>query len=195
MILNVEGGRQVTYRSIRRRGDNGLRLTVKPDHKADRFRLGQLPMPDRINAITQLLRDDPDIALVVSGRIFAHELPDPVVSRMPLAAIVVSAAGSANTFDGGLQQLSDERLDVMSYSRTPEGAYQLYGLVHALLKPLTRTTVGDTVIHWARKAGGPIDGRTPPIAWPGMAPDPSSHWPRVVSTWQVLAADITPAPA
>lgn len=147
-------------------------------------------MPDRINAIKQLLVADADVAAVVAGRVFAHELPDPIVSRMPMAVIVISAGGGPNTYSRGTQQISDQRLDIAHYHRTPDGAYSLEDITFQLLNQMLRTTVGDTVIHWARRSAGPIDGRFPSIPWPGMAPDPSAHWPRVISSYQVLAADI-----
>lgn len=147
-------------------------------------------MPDRIAALTALLKADPTISAKIQTRAFAHELPDVVINRMPLYAIVLRPAGGGSTLGGGYQQFSDQRIDIHHYGGTPEAAYGLYADVESFLKQMPRTVVGDTLIHWARAAGGPNQMREPGKAWPGGVPDNSVNWPFTVASWQVLAADI-----
>lgn len=151
-------------------------------------------MPNRVVAIQQFLKDDDTVAGMTKGRIYTYELPDPLVAKMPVPTLVINPAGSANTFGGGYQQISDERLDIRHYAYTMDSAYDLYGVVFLLLKNMRRTLIGDTLVHWCRKAGGPVSLRAPNVSWPGMTPDPSLHWPAVNASWQVLAADVAPVP-
>lgn len=147
-------------------------------------------MPNRIAALVQVLKDDPTIAPKTGARVFPNELPDQVVNRMPLFALVIRPAGGGAAFGGGLQDFSDQRVDIHHYGATPKGAYELYTLTAQVLKHLPRRSVGDTLLHWARPAGGPNQMREPQAGWPGGVPDDSIHWPFVVASWQVLAADV-----
>ena len=151
-------------------------------------------MPNRVVALTHFLKDNPTIGGMTRGRVYEYEMPDSQVSKMPVACLVLSPSGSAEAFGGGYQQFSDGRIDITHYAYTVPSAYELYQAVYAVLKPMRRTLVGDTLLHWCRKAGGPVSIRSAEISWPGMAPDPSLHWPAVTASWQVLSADIAPAP-
>lgn len=149
-------------------------------------------MPNRIAALVTLLKADSTVAGMVAGRVFDQEIPDSHVSRMPRSCLVVRSAGGSQAIGQGYADYSDERIDVRHYAWTPSSAYELYLAVRDVLRSLHRVSVGDTVLHWCRPAGGPVSMREPATGWPGGAPDNTTHWPSVIASWQVLAADIAP---
>ena len=148
-------------------------------------------MPDRISAILQFLQDDSDLGQIVKGRIYDEELPDNIISRMPLPVILLLTAGGGGNIGAPTNDFSDQRVDVRCYAwKTLESCRALERMVYDLLRNLTRVVVGDTLLHWCVSAGGPIPVRTQTISWPGGVVDQSTHWPYIQRSWQVLAADI-----
>jgi hypothetical protein len=149
--------------------------------------------PNKVRAVVALLRDNDLINSACQGRVYAHELPDVAVALMPQSCIVVQPAGSANAFAGGTLQLSDERMSIRFIAPTYDRAYALYEEVRLMLKNLTRTTIGQTVLQWARKSGGPTEMRHDTLPFPDATPpDSSLHWPEILAVWQVMASDIAP---
>ena len=54
-------------------------------------------MPDRQAALVQYLQADAGLAGILKGRVYDEELPDNVVSRMPIPCVLVmSSAGARN---------------------------------------------------------------------------------------------------
>lgn len=146
-------------------------------------------MPDRVQALISYLGAQPAISRV-AGRIFADELPDHIVSMMPVIALVIRPAGGGSAYGGGYQQFSEERLDIHHYAGTPQAARLLFEDTKQVLKQMPRNRQGDTLLHWAHPAGGPTSMREPGPGWPGGVPDNTIHWPFTVASWTVLAADI-----
>jgi hypothetical protein len=148
-------------------------------------------MPDRLSALVQFLQADTALYTKVNGRVYSEELPDNVVSRMPVPCILLLSAGGSHSIGAPDNDFSDSRIDVRCYAwKTIESCRALESEVYNLLRRLTRAVVGDTLLHWCRSAGGPIPIRSMPIVWPGGVVDESTHWPYVQRSWQVLAADI-----
>ena len=148
-------------------------------------------MPDRLAAIVQYLQDDTDVAAIVKSRVFDEELPDNIVSRMPVPSILVLTAGGAGNLGAPTNDFSDSRIDVRCYAwKTIESCRALELLVYDKLRSIQRLVVGDTLVHWCNAAGGPTPVRVQSITWPGGVVDQSTHWPYVQRSWQVLAADI-----
>lgn len=146
-------------------------------------------MPDRVTALGLFLGSAGALARV-AGRIYADELPDHVIGQMPVLALVIRPAGGGAAFGGGYQQFSEQRLDIHHYGGTRQSARALYEDTAQVLKQMPRNRQGDTLLHWARPAGGPTSMREPGPGWPGGVPDDSIHWPFTVASWTVLAADI-----
>jgi hypothetical protein len=144
-----------------------------------------------VAAIVQFLQGNGALDWIVANRVFDEELPDNVVSRMPVPCILVMSAGGSHNIGGATNDFSDERVDVRCYAwNTLESARALEYQVYDLLRNLTRVVVGDVLLHWCRSAGGAVPVRSMPITWPGGVIDESTHWPYVQRSWQVLAADI-----
>jgi hypothetical protein len=148
-------------------------------------------VPDPVVALLTLLKEDSKLDGMVKGRIYRNRVPDAQVTRMPRNLILLRPAGSSMSYGRGYQQYSDVRVDVFCYGHGSESAYAIFERVRDLLKQLTRVTVGDTVIHLANHAGGPVAGDDPQQAYPyGRAIDPQKAWPYVLSSWQIVVADI-----
>lgn len=148
-------------------------------------------IPDHLAALRTFLISDAGVAAATGGagsgsRVFAGQLPEKFVASglMPTGAVLITAAGGLGTFGGGYQQFGDRRVDVRSYGASPHSANDLWRVVHPALKNLARELIGDPacLLHWARPAGGPLPLR-----------DPDKDWPFVLSTWQVLSAEVAPA--
>jgi hypothetical protein len=133
---------------------------------------------DPIAAVRALLAADADVAALLAARVFGGELPGAEAKLMPRAAIVVRPAGGTQSIGGEWQDFGDTRIDVRCYGATPREAYALWRTVHPVLKHLKRQVVDETMLHWARPAGGPIAMR-----------DPDTEWPSVNCSWQVLASE------
>lgn len=148
-------------------------------------------MPDRLPALVQFLQADPGLTAVVKSRVYGEELPDNIISRMPLPVVLLMSAGGSHNIGSPTNDFSDERIDVRCYAwKTLESCRAIEHMVYDLLRNLTRVVVGDTLVHWCVAAGGPIPVRVQTITWPGGVVDQSTHWPYVQRSWQVLAADI-----
>jgi hypothetical protein len=152
-------------------------------------------MPDSLVAMQTLLSGVEAVTDLVTDRIFLDELPDAQVSQMPRATLVLSYSGGPNSFENSYQELADDRVDVRCWGKTPQNARDLFAAVYGALFDLRRTTVGDTVIHWAKKSSGPITLRWVDVIFPGQVPDPSLHWPAIHASWQVLFSTVAPQEA
>lgn len=148
-------------------------------------------MPDRYAAIVQFLQADPTLAPIIKNRVYDEEIPDNVVSRMPVPCVLIMSAGGSHNIGSPDNDFSDEVVAVRVYAwKTLGSCRDLERQVYDLLRGVTRLVVGDTLLHWCRPAGGAIPIRAQPIIWPGGVVDESTHWPYVQRSWQVLAADI-----
>lgn len=145
-------------------------------------------MPEPLAALQHILLADTTVASIVTDRVWLDEVVDAQVSQMPRSSVVLSLSGGPNKYEGSYLQLSSERVDFMCYGTTPTTARALYRAVFNVLHNLHRTTVGDCLVHNALKDGGPISLRTINVVFPGQTPDPTEHWPAIMSSWMVLAS-------
>lgn len=145
-------------------------------------------MPDRVVALVQYLKEDSAVGSATEGRVWPQEIPDRSVSRMPRPSVVVRDSGGPQTIRRG--QTSNSRVDIRCYATTPHSAKDIHNFVYAALDDLTTTVVGATLLHSALPSMGPMSMREPPVPFPGEAPDNRKHWPVVISSWVILAADV-----
>ena len=148
-------------------------------------------MPDRQAALVQYLQADAGLAGILKGRVYDEELPDNIVSRMPIPCVLVMSSAGSRNIGSPDNDFSDASVAVRVYAwKTLNSARSLEAQVYDVLRHITREVVGDTLLHWCRPGGSPIGIRVQTITWPGGVVDQSTHWPYVQRSWQVLAADI-----
>lgn len=136
-------------------------------------------IPDHIEALVTYLKLDADVTSVATARIFGGELPEGETPFMPRSAVVLLHAGGLGAIGSGVQRYGDVRVDVRTYGATPKLASDVWRAVHPALKNLLREVHAETLLHWAKPSGGPISLR-----------DPDTHWPYVLSSWQVLRSEV-----
>jgi hypothetical protein len=134
-------------------------------------------IPDYVEALRLFLLDDDDVAELVDTRGFGGELPVQEAEEMPRTAIVIREAGGG-VLGTGFQAYGDQRVDVLAYGATPLEASDLYRVIQPALKQLARVVFAECLLHWARRAGGPVPMR-----------DPNTDWPFMYSSWQLLVAE------
>lgn len=135
--------------------------------------------PDTVEALRQFLLADTDVADLIGTRAFGGPLPRDEAAQMPRYALRVNRAGGLQVFGQGYNEFSDYRFDVRCYGATAPEADRLFRRVQPALKHLRRQVVSGCLLHWAKSAGGPY-----PLV------DPDAGWPMVVSSWQVLVAEV-----
>jgi hypothetical protein len=134
--------------------------------------------PDPVSAVMAYLAADSDIAALAGARVFGGELPETEATSMPRGAIVVRESGGG--FLGAeWQEYGDVRLDVITYGAIVDDASDLARAVRRRLKAMTRNVSETALLHWAKPDGGALPLR-----------DPDTGWPYVVSSWQVLLAEV-----
>lgn len=142
-------------------------------------------MTDVIGAVKDYLENEGTVTALLDSdttRIYGGEILRADIDEMPRGAVVLSPAGGG-LIGNAYQDYGDVRVDVDCYGATPYEAYTLYLAVYASLKHLRRSIAGDQVLlHWARASSKGTEAR-----------DPETDWPVVTSSWQVLAAEVTPA--
>ncbi|MDF1778736.1 MAG: DUF3168 domain-containing protein [Rhizobiaceae bacterium] len=127
--------------------------------------------PDMIGALVALLKADSDVAALVSTRVFGLELPEAQAANMPRQGVIVRPSGGAGGF-GGYVEATAERIDAISWGRTP---YQADRLSMAVMLAFLRSrrqvrTVDSTgvLIHSIEAAGGRLATRDTETNWPAM---------------------------
>ena len=145
-------------------------------------------------ATIAVLRKDPSISQLTGDWIFAPRLPkrpgsdeleDYVAEAMPRHCLVVKRAGGGSLGPGarGYHDWRVSRLEVFSYGTTPYDADLLDAQVHDFFTNLTQRVEGDTILRDAVVSGGPID-----------LLDPDTHWPYVLSVYDLSASPNTEVP-
>lgn len=135
-------------------------------------------MPDAVKAVVSLLKADADVAALVGARVFGGELPESEQQSMPRACLVVRKAGGG-AIGTAWEDYGDLRFDVFSYGSTAHGADDVERAVHRRMKTFARVVSEGTLLHWARRDGGPL-----PLS------DPNTTWRYVFSSWQVLVSEV-----
>lgn len=138
--------------------------------------------PDAIAGLRAFLLADPDVAALVSGRVFGGELAGAEAASMPRKAIVVARAGGPGAIGKGYQRYGDIGVELRCYGETPHSADQLWRRAYPALKQLARVIEDGCLIHWAKLGGGPMALR-----------DPDTDWPFTLASFQVLVAEVAAA--
>ena len=136
--------------------------------------------PDYMAAFQSYLQNTSEISSVVGTRIFVSEIPKSEIVNMPRACAVLGFGGGGLLTSGqSFVPVSDRRIDVRCYGRTPFEAWQVQAPIHNALKFMPRTTIGGAALLWAS-----LDTAEQQLR------DPDMEWPFIFSSWQVLVADI-----
>lgn len=144
-----------------------------------------MTIPDPLVAVRIYLLADAGVAALASTRVFAAELPSAEASEMPRATVVIAAAGGGGASPGARSHVpvGGVRIDVKCYGASPAEASELHYATLSALKTIGRTFVDGTLLHSCVVEGGPFSLREPDV-----------DWPLVLSTYQLLAAEVA-APA
>lgn len=134
---------------------------------------------DPLKGLIAFLKAAPGVSALVGTRVFGDELPAKEVSFMPRKCIVIEPSGSAGAFGTAYQDYGDGRYDVRSYGETPHEAALLDIATYRALKNLRRGVNASVLLHWVKRAGGPIPMR-----------DPDTGWPFRFASYQLLAAEV-----
>lgn len=127
-----------------------------------------------MSALIAFLKADAAVAARVNNRVYAGELPEGRIRSMPELTTLLRPAGGGQLPQSYLQ-IHDLRVDIICYGPTPYVAYDSWRCFHGALKQMQRNQQGQTVLHWAMPAGGPIALR-----------EQDTEWPMTLSTWQVM---------
>lgn len=188
--LSVSVRTQLTFASVDVIGSPVLRLTFTPNFtftsdtiSTTALRLTWTPaqklLPDLLFALITALRTDSDVVAMVGNRVYGLQVPDSETVNMPRAALVVRYVTLPMMYGTGSQNYGDNGIEVLTYGATPYDADRLWRIVHPMLKHLMREVHSHVLIHWARPISGPYPLR-----------ELDTDWPYVLSTWQVMAAEI-----
>ena len=117
-------------------------------------------------------------------QVFATQLPPGQDQNMPQPCLLVRRAGGYKMFNLGNLPLADPTLDIVCYGTVPLEGDQIATAVALALKQLTQSVWENTLLYWARIAGGPV-----PL------PDTQTLWPATWLAAQVAHAEIAGQPA
>lgn len=142
-------------------------------------------MVDALVSVVTYLQADPALTALVGQRVFGQELDRDEAPSMPRKAVVVKTAGSALAWErDGYANLSGYRLDIWHYGETPYEAWRTRLASCQRMKDLERRVVAGVLLHGANRVGGPLPMR-----------DPTTDWPLLIETWELLASDVAAAAA
>lgn len=140
-------------------------------------------IPDPLAAVRAYLLGDPLINSLTSGRVYGAELPASVAGSMPQASAVIQYSGGTAIGPGARSyvKVGLYRIDVKAYGGTPHQAAQVHFVCHDRLKNQLKRSVelGDTLLHNAVVAGGPIDLR-----------DGDLDWPLVLGVYEIMVGEV-----
>lgn len=123
-------------------------------------------MPDRIAALTALLKADGATAALAGARVFGGELPAAEARHMPRHAIVLTPSGGASLTGDTFVEHDTGRVDLFAYGPTPAAAEQLLAVAALAFRRARRKVWAGVLVHWVKPAGGTSGGRDPDAAWP-----------------------------
>ena len=114
------------------------------------------------------------------NNVFRPAIPKTFISQMPVACIVVRAAGGYAMFGRGQLPVGDPRIDAICYGSTPLESQNLARGVVVALKALQREIWEGALIHWARISAGPLP-----------AIDEDTLWNYTLVSAQVMHSELT----
>jgi hypothetical protein len=135
--------------------------------------------PDYVLGLRAFLLGTGDVIALVQERIFAPEVPQGEADDMPRKCAVLRPAGGGILTSNSYMQLGDPRIDIFSYGETPYEADRVHRAVYGALKQMRRNVQGEALLHWAKPSTAGLPLR-----------DPDTEWPYVLSSWQVLVAEV-----
>lgn len=139
--------------------------------------MGVIVIMDALAASIQLLKDDGDVAALVSDAVFGEDIPRDDSVQAPSKALVLQhATGSSGP--GGFVELQSVSFTVFAYGATPEEAMLVYMAAYKALKYANRVVKLETLLHSFTQVGSP----TPRL-------DADTQSPLVEGTWQALASE------
>ena len=137
--------------------------------------------PDPIEALVEYLKTDTDLTGLVTHNstvsVYGVELDEDETPNMPRQAVVIKPAGGG-AIPVAYQNYGDILVNALCYGATVYEAGQVRRAVHSALKQMTVNVTNNTLLHWARPAGGPVSFR-----------DPDTDWPVQMQAFQVMAAE------
>ncbi len=135
-------------------------------------------MVDVLKAIRGFLLADATLAALVSTRVFVGPLPKSEAASMPRAAVTIRMSGGPE--ERSYVEVVQQRIDVFCYGANELGAVAVQRAVWDALKYINREVQDSILLHAAQPTGaiGPLE-------------DPDGHWPMVVVSWLIVAAETT----
>ena len=144
-----------------------------------------MPIPDPLAAVVSYLLADAEVQVQVGLNVFGSEIPPltDLTFTMPGKCMVIAYAGGTAIGPGARSKvpLGLYRMDVKAYGATPFEASAVYlAAMDRLVRTLERSVErGNTLIHNAVVAGGPIGLR-----------DGDLDWPMVSSTYEIMISEV-----
>ena len=124
-------------------------------------------MTNVTTGVIAIMKADPALNTLVSGRIYGAELPESENGNMPEKAIVIALSGGIE--DSGTIEIMKSRVDVYCYGETFYQAGIVDAQVYELLKYAHRETISNMLIHEIAVSGGAIQLKESkseaPIMW------------------------------
>ena len=129
-----------------------------------------MPIPDPLAAVRAYLLADALVNSLTGGRVYGAELPASDAGSMPQRSAVIQYSGGTAIGPGARSyvRVGLYRIDVKAYGATPFEAAEVHFACHDRLKNQLKRSVelGDTLLHNAVVAGGPINLRNGDLDWP-----------------------------
>lgn len=117
-------------------------------------------------ALVAYLKADADLVALVAAYVFAGELPANITKLMPRKALVLRASGGVSLTGDSFVEHDTGRFDLFAFGETPKEASLVMRTAELAMKRLRRSVHANTLLHWAKPAGGGISGREPQTEWP-----------------------------
>lgn len=142
-----------------------------------------MAIPDPMGVLRTIVGLDAGLTAATAGRIYVGELPPAEAASQPRAAILLQPSGGLP--ERGEAALSWPRVDARCYGATPNEAWRLSLLLHAVLKGIHRrvaaaSSSGDRgLVHRATPAGGPT-----------LLRDADGDWPMVLRTYELMVSEV-----
>jgi len=130
-----------------------------------------MTIPDPIAEIVALLQADLDVSEIAAGNVFGGGLPQTVREQMPVAAVVVTAAGGPGR--RGYLRYRRTRIDTTCYGETLKQSWDLHAAVREVLETLDR----DGSLFWAQTITDGVN-----------AIDRVEQWPTCYAGYMVMSA-------
>lgn len=133
-----------------------------------------MTIPDPVGELVALLKNDAAVTDLAGENLFGGGLPPDVRVEMPLAVVVVTAAGGPGR--RSYSRYRRGRIDTACYGQTLKESWDLHAAVREVLEGIRRS--GSLL--WAQTISDGANGI-----------DPRERWPTCLASYQVLSATDT----